>query len=218
MKPLLTLILALILALPVTASQMRELNWDDLQPKFEFDDPFAELTQEQLVDLGFVARIRARLATKDEISPATRAEAAQLEAELLKAGVDIDGLLAQREEIRTLREKRAVSVVEELDGQQIKMPGYVLPIEFDGRKVSEFLLVPWVGACIHTPPPPPNQIVHVVLGPERAIEDKGRFAPIWVAGEMHTEATSKNLYLIDGSDDIQIAYRLQAEQVESYQR
>ena len=41
------------------------------------------------------------------------------------------------------------------------MPGYLLPLEFSGKLVSEFLLVPWVGACIHTPPPPPNQIVHV---------------------------------------------------------
>ena len=48
-----------------------------------------------------------------------------------------------------------------LDGKTIRIPGYVLPLEFSGSKVTEFLLVPWVGACIHTPPPEPNQIVYV---------------------------------------------------------
>ena len=47
--------------------------------------------------------------------------------------------------------------VEELDGANIRMPGYVLPLEFDGHKVTEFFLVPYVGACMHAPVPPPKQ-------------------------------------------------------------
>ena len=70
---------------------------------------------------------------------------------------------------------------EDLNGQQVRMPGYVLPLEFSGTKITEFLLVPWVGACIHTSPPPPNQIVNVKF--DGGIEIKGQFAPMWVTGE-----------------------------------
>ena len=53
-------------------------------------------------------------------------------------------------------------MVKALDGQQVRLPGYIVPLEVseEGR-VTEFLLVPYFGACIHVPPPPPNQIVHV---------------------------------------------------------
>jgi len=52
-------------------------------------------------------------------------------------------------------------VVEELDGQRVRLAGFALPLEFGGFEVTEFLLVPYFGACIHVPPPPANQIVYV---------------------------------------------------------
>ncbi|MFT4265790.1 MAG: DUF3299 domain-containing protein [Xenophilus sp.] len=49
----------------------------------------------------------------------------------------------------------------EMDGQLVKLPGFIVPLEENKGEVSEFLLVPYFGACIHTPPPPANQILHV---------------------------------------------------------
>ena len=50
-------------------------------------------------------------------------------------------------------------IVEEYNGKQVKLPGFVVPLEYsDKGRVKEFLLVPYFGACIHYPPPPPNQI------------------------------------------------------------
>jgi hypothetical protein len=98
------------------------------------------------------------------------------------------------------------------------MPGFVLPIEYDGTKVTEFLLVPWVGACIHTPPPPPNQIVHVIVEEGSARESGGMYEPVWVTGDMFTKATVRNLYLKDGAGDISIGYTLTASLVERYKR
>lgn len=112
--------------------------------------------------------------------------------------------------------KRASRVVGELDGLAVKMPGYLLPLEFSDRKITEFLLVPWVGACIHTPPPPPNQIVHVVLEDGNGYESRSIYEPVWVAGELSTQATTQNLFLKDGSSDINVGYRIQAEKVEKY--
>jgi len=96
----------------------------------------------------------------------------------------------------------------------IRMPGYLLPLEFSGRLVSEFLLVPWVGACIHTPPPPPNQIVYVKA--DKPFEFSGLFTPVWVTGQMAASSSRKSLYLIDGTADIDVGYSLRASQVEPY--
>ena len=56
---------------------------------------------------------------------------------------------------------RSAPVVGELDGQKVRLPGFVVPLDFEGTEISEFLLVPYFGACIHVPPPPSNQIVYV---------------------------------------------------------
>ena len=60
-----------------------------------------------------------------------------------------------------MQQSPAAPVVEALDGVQVKLPGYIVPLDMseEGR-VTEFLLVPYFGACIHVPPPPSNQIVH----------------------------------------------------------
>ena len=52
-------------------------------------------------------------------------------------------------------------LVEALDGRQVKVSGYVVPLTSDEEAISEFLLVPFLGACVHVPPPPANQIVYV---------------------------------------------------------
>ncbi|MCF2856577.1 DUF3299 domain-containing protein [Pseudoalteromonas sp. SMS1] len=54
-------------------------------------------------------------------------------------------------------------VVKALDGKSVSLPGFVVPLEGDSEVITEFLLVPYFGACIHVPPPPPNQIVHVKI-------------------------------------------------------
>ena len=76
-------------------------------------------------------------------------------------------------------------IVRTLDKQKIKLPGYIIPIKFNASSISEFLLVPYVGACIHTPPPPENQIVYVSL--QRALETQDLWAPVWVSGTMNAQ-------------------------------
>ena len=57
----------------------------------------------------------------------------------------------------------------ELNGCEVRLPGYLVPLEGQAGEWKEFLLVPYFGACIHSPPPPANQIVHV----KAAIPAKG---------------------------------------------
>lgn len=80
-------------------------------------------------------------------------------------------------------------VVDALDGQRVKLPGFVVPLAFDQYELSAFLLVPYFGACIHVPPPPANQIVYVVL-PEGKRYRGGVFDTVWVTGDLRIERFS----------------------------
>lgn len=77
-------------------------------------------------------------------------------------------------------------VVKTLDGKRVRIAGFVVTLERNDKGVTEFLLVPYYGACIHTPPPPANQIIHVVASapypPEKAI------FPVYVTGTLRTVA------------------------------
>ena len=135
-------------------------------------------------------------------------------ARLKQANIDVEGILKRHKEMTEQRRLDGEKVVAELDGQRLRLAGYLLPLETSDRKVTEFLLVPWVGACIHTPPPPPNQIVHVNY-PE-GIEASVVFAPVWIEGTMTTVRSTANLFLRDGSADIPTGYSLHASLVEPY--
>ena len=95
-------------------------------------------------------------------------------------------------------------VVESLDGKRVHIGGYVVPLDFDATRVKEFLLVPFVGACIHVPPPPANQIVYVKA--EQGFDVKGTFDPVWVTGTLTVTPAFTGL--------AEAGYSLDAEKVE----
>ncbi len=86
---------------------------------------------------------------------------------------------------RVSQSNAPVPVVQELNGKRVKIGGYVVPLDFEATKVTEFLLVPFVGACIHVPPPPANQIIYVKA--EKGLTLKGEFDPVYVTGTLTTE-------------------------------
>ncbi|WP_019960045.1 DUF3299 domain-containing protein [Woodsholea maritima] len=87
---------------------------------------------------------------------------------------------------------RMFDVVEELDGKHVRLGGYVLPFDFaQDNKVSRFLLVPYVGACVHVPPPPPNQLVYVRT--EEPVQIDGLWDPVYVEGILRTEQQDNDL-------------------------
>lgn len=196
----------------------QEITWQDLIPPVasEIDDPFAELTGEQLMQLAQVARFR-RLLEENKISadgPSSE-ETKRSIAELSEQGIDVDWLLSQRERVTRERKERAGRVDKQLAGKRIRIPGYVLPLAVDDhQKVTEFLLVPWVGACIHTPPPPPNQMIHVAV--PGGSEPRGYFSPIWLEGSLELKPANYNLFLVDGTRSVGVAFTLEAERITDY--
>ncbi len=82
-------------------------------------------------------------------------------------------------------------VVAALDGARIRLPGFAVPLETDGQTATRFLLVPYIGACIHVPPPPLNQTV-LVEAPTGA-RIRHVFDPVWVTGRLTVQRATTEL-------------------------
>lgn len=107
-----------------------------------------------------------------------------------------------------MQQSPAAPVVQELDGQQVKLPGYIVPLDVtDEGRVIEFLLVPYFGACIHVPPPPSNQIVHVTT--ELGVLLDALYQPFWIEGPLKVEHVSSEL--------AEVGYQMQASKIYAYE-
>ena len=95
----------------------------------------------------------------------------------------------------------------QLDRKRVRIPGFVVPLEKRGMLIDEFLLVPYFGACIHTPPPPSNQIIHVRTSkPHEGVA----MDPVWVSGELVVQRADTSM----GN----AGYRIKADLIEPYTR
>jgi len=100
----------------------------------------------------------------------------------------------------------SAKVIESFNGKDVRIPGFIVPIEFDNdQRVTEFFLVPYFGACIHYPPPPPNQIIYTKY--PKGIELEALYDPFWIEGKITTSLLENELatsaYALD-ADDITI--------------
>jgi len=99
-------------------------------------------------------------------------------------------------------------VIQAFNEQDIRLPGFIVPLESDdNQRVTAFFIVPYFGACLHLPPPPPNQIVYVeyakgVVLPN--IQD-----PFWFEGTIIIDQTENDL----GSS----AYTMKLDSVRPYE-
>lgn len=107
---------------------------------------------------------------------------------------------------RLQAEWEAAPLVEALDSTLVRLPGFVVALEGTAEGITEFLLVPYFGACIHVPPPPANQIVHVL--PRQPLTGLRGSSPVWVSGTL----TAKRNQTQFG----QVGYRLTGARVEPY--
>ncbi len=92
------------------------------------------------------------------------------------------------------------------NGRTVRLQGFIVPIDFEGTAVTAFILVPFVGACIHVPPPPANQLVFVTT--EEPYDSKGPYSPVNVTGILGVSAISTHV--------AQIGYALSAEEIEPF--
>lgn len=202
----------------VSAGQLlaepRQVGWDDLIPSAPapaIENPFDAMQPEQIDILRKILRLELGLEPGDTDAVV---EAAELRAKLEAEGLDVDDLFAKREEIMEQRRRVAESVNEDLVEKDVRLPGYLLPLEMRDRKAVEFLLVPTVGACIHTPPPPANQVVHVRYPEGFAVD--GLYTPVWINGRLKAESSTQRVGYSDGQARVTVSYAMQPDVVEPY--
>lgn len=98
-------------------------------------------------------------------------------------------------------------IVQEMDGQAIRIPGFIVPLEFDDEQtITQFFLVPFFGACIHVPPPPPNQIIFVNY--PKGLKVEALYDPFWVSGIVKTSLVENEVATA--------AYSMQMQSFELY--
>lgn len=79
----------------------------------------------------------------------------------------------------------STNIIEEMDGRAVKIPGFIVPLEFnDDQIVTQFFLVPYFGACIHMPPPPPNQIIFINYPQGLTVDSI--YEAFWISGVLST--------------------------------
>ncbi|WP_295315520.1 DUF3299 domain-containing protein [Roseobacter sp.] len=104
-------------------------------------------------------------------------------------------------------DENATRLNDDLDGAYIKMPGYMLPVDLSAAGVTSFIMVPYVGACIHTPPPPANQLVFVQS--EKPWPGDTMWDPVWVTGLITHELQSTTV--------ADIGYAMAADKIEAFE-
>jgi hypothetical protein len=128
------------------------------------------------------------------------------------SGLDDSALLSTREQeseddARYRQALQSSAVRGELANQNVRVPGFIVPLNYDDRRrVIEFFLVPYMGACLHFPPPPPNQIIHVNY--ELGLPLDSLWDPYWIEGELQIKTISNFLG--------EAAYAIDAQRLEIY--
>lgn len=101
----------------------------------------------------------------------------------------------------------STAVNKTMDGLQVKIPGFIVPLDMEGSKVRTFFLVPYYGACIHVPPPPPNQMVYVEL--DKPVPSTPMYEAQWVTGKLQTQSKANEIAIA--------TYTIKATKLETYQ-
>ncbi len=182
------------------AIEPRTIEWTDLMP------------QEDLKILESMTPI-----DHDTLSPKELAQDKATKSNSLRPNnttskfedsVDAGTMPANEPKKRTYKDVlSSYEVRREFNNKKIKIAGYVVPIEYNDKNiVTGFFLVPYFGACIHVPPPPPNQIIYVSM--PKGIKMFEIYNPFGVTGLLRIETTEKDI----GAS----AYSLDAESVTEY--
>lgn len=116
------------------------------------------------------------------------------------------GLIDHDEAPLSSQQPESSGVRSDWNGQIVRLPGFIVPIDYSGAGVTAFILVPFVGACVHVPPPPANQLVFVTT--QDPYESSGMFEPVNVVGMFGVSSLSTQL--------ADIAYALSADRIEPF--
>ena len=202
MRQLELVILCLLCVSVINAQDYKLLSWNDLKPNQEFEDPFKKLNQQQLLKLSQLAKLK-ETASDVALSAEAVKEMKALEDWLSSKDIDYNYLFSVRAEVVEMRKQQAIGVNTTLGNTLVEISGYLLPLNFYNEKANEFLLVPWVAPCIHTPAPPKNQIIYITT--KEWMDAVELYDPVLVSGKLLLDDNTSELFLGDGTTKIKQA-------------
>ena len=201
----------MLIASPANADEIVHMDWSRLidQSVQDYDDPYRDLSQEQLVDFVAVARLREKAEQGESID---KEQLSLKTASLTEEGIDVDDLIAQRWIVAERRERAAVSGNKAVDGREVILSGFVIaaPADADGRSTA--YLVPERGMCSHTPPPPPNQMVRLRL--PNNWRPNAIYQPVRVSGLLSIEPTNRTIQVVDGPVPMHATFSMDVSNIE----
>lgn len=164
----------------VAASDYKTIEWPDLMPKEDLDALMEP--PEYLDDIEDGSE-------EDQIASQVQMAMGQAASSRYQAALN------------------STRVIQAFDGRAIRLPGFIVPLEFgNDHKVTRFFLVPYFGACIHVPPPPPNQIIYAEY--DKGIELTSLYDPYWLSGVLRTSLVE--------NDTATAAYTIKVDQLTPY--
>jgi len=203
------MVLAMALARQAEASGVQFLEWGDLVPqKGRPVDPRQSWSEDDQFDFENYVWLQS-LSDEErdaEVNQQTVSDVQRFLRRLKASGQIIDDLLAQVADYKAQVTAFGKRLVTHHGSRKVAMRGYLLPLAFNEAGTREFLLVPFVGACIHVPPPPANQIVLIRTREDFKVSET--FAPVEVRGVMTAGIATRELTLVDGTDDVTLGYRI----------
>ncbi|MBY6006683.1 DUF3299 domain-containing protein [Salipiger bermudensis] len=212
------LVLAMIGMLSAGVSSADSLlRWADLiDPSAQvYDDPYRDLSYDQIEALATVARLRNRLesGSAEDSGAQLQAQLDEAEADLTAAGIDIDWLISQRWVVAERRERAAKAGNPAVDGAEVVLAGFAVPGPLDDDGAPTAYLVPAAGMCSHMPPPPPNQMIRLHMPfdwtPGMMHE------PMRVSGHLSIEPSERHVMVVDGIVPMRATFAMEVEALEA---
>ncbi|ACJ30348.1 Conserved hypothetical protein [Shewanella piezotolerans WP3] len=191
------------------AAEYESLEWSTLAPAI--NEPrviLPEVNDTQKRMLGYVLQLQSKT---DE---ASIADVNKIKSTLKKQGIDADIALQARANYMMLEQRKAESLNTTLNGQKVRLSGFVVPIKFAGIKAVEFLFLPHAGACIHMPPPAANQVIKLQYS--QGFEVNNVQYPVWVEGTIKADLRTERVELVDGEMPVTMGYMMEGVSIEHY--
>jgi hypothetical protein len=203
----------LLVALPASAGETPHLEWSRLidQSVQDYDDPYRELSHEQLISLVTVARLREKV---DKGEPIDEEQLSRETASLAAAGIDVDALIAQRWIVAELRERAGTSGNKAVDGREVVLSGFVIPAPADDDGRATAYLVAERGMCSHMPPPSPNQMIRLRL--PGSWRPQAIYQPARVSGLLSIEPSERSVRVVDGMVPMHATFSMDVSDIESF--
>jgi hypothetical protein len=182
---------------PAAKFAPRTIDWTDLMPEEDLQlllnmprMAHENLSDEELMQDLASDTLRAPLSNTPDTDSDTNSNTSSLEDEVANA----IGLAMQSSSKERTWQDALVStrVRPEFDNTPIRLAGFIVPLDFDDHEViSSFFLVPYFGACIHVPPPPPNQIIYIRY--PQGLKLDNLYTPFWVSGTLKLETVENDM-------------------------